>query len=380
MNTSTAYFETHNLSVGYNGRAIIRDINLSLHKGEILTLIGPNGSGKSTILKSITRHLQTLGGVVYIDNESISSMSYKKSARRMAVVLTDKVQPELMTCADVVGAGRYPYTGYFGTLTEQDHQVVNESLSRVHALDLRDKYFGSISDGQCQRIMLARAICQRPDVIVLDEPTSFLDIKHKIELLDILQDMAKTDAVTVIMSLHEIDLASKISDRVVCVKGETILHYGTPENIFKQEIINELYDIEKGSYNLLFGSVELSKPHGKPLIYVIAGGGYGVPIYRELQRLGIPFATGILWQNDLDYTLATDLATKINDQKSFCMISLEIFDNAVETMLSCKAVINAQTPIEDFNQTTALLLDIAVQNNKPIFLNAQEAARYVKSL
>lgn len=140
--------------------------------------------------------------------------------------------------------GRYPYTNYFGKLTPEDERIVDESLESVAALDIAEKDFSQISDGQRQRIMLARAICQKPQIIVLDEPTSFLDIRHKIELLDILQNMAVKENVTVVLSLHEIELANRISDWVMCVRADGKILYGTPDEIFKDEIIRELYDIK----------------------------------------------------------------------------------------------------------------------------------------
>lgn len=135
----------------------------------------------------------------------------------MSVVLTEKIKTEMMTCRDVVAMGRYPYTNYFGKLTNEDEEIVTESLRKVSATDIENKDFSQISDGQRQRIMLARAICQKPEIIVLDEPTSFLDIRHKIELLDILQEMAVRDKVAVIVSLHEIELAAKVADYVMCI-------------------------------------------------------------------------------------------------------------------------------------------------------------------
>lgn len=168
------YFKTENLSVGYNGNTLIRDINVKLEKGKILTLIGPNGAGKSTILKSITRQLDTIRGSVYINAQEISEWSPKDMAKQVAVVLTDRIRPELMTCAEVVAMGRYPYTNLFGKLTPKDREAVREALERVHALDLAEQDFTTLSDGQRQRIMLARAICQEPEIIVLDEPTAYL--------------------------------------------------------------------------------------------------------------------------------------------------------------------------------------------------------------
>ena len=243
------------LTVGYNGVPLISDITLSLAKGEIMTLIGPNGSGKSTILKSITRHLSTIAGTVYLDDKNMRLISGNEIAKKLAVVLTERVRPEMMTCFEFVSAGRYPYTGSFGMLTERDREIVSSSLEKVNALEIADKDISQISDGQRQRILLARAICQEPEVIVLDEPTSFLDIKHKIELLGILSDMAKKGGISVVMSLHEIDLAQRISDKIVCVKGEKIAAYGTPEEIFSDDTIKNLYNIENGSFNALLVSV-----------------------------------------------------------------------------------------------------------------------------
>ena len=153
------YFKTENLAVGYDGNILIHDINVKLEKGKILTLIGPNGAGKSTILKSITRQLETIQGTVYINAQEIASWSPKDMAKQVAVVLTDRIRPELMTCAEVVAMGRYPYTNLFGKLTPKDTEAVQEALERVHALDLADQDFTTLSDGQRQRIMLARAIC-----------------------------------------------------------------------------------------------------------------------------------------------------------------------------------------------------------------------------
>ena len=235
-NTNKSYFfHTDQLTVGYEGKPLIREINIQLNKGEILTLIGPNGAGKSTILKSITRQLATISGTVYLEQQQMARMSNKEVSRKLAVVLTERMRPELMTCEDIVATGRYPYTGTLGILSASDKEKVRAAMETVHAWDLKDRDFTAISDGQRQRILLARAICQEPEIIVLDEPTSFLDIRHKLELLTILKKMVLENQLTVIMSLHELDLAQKISDKVICVHGEYIEKYGTPEEIFTSD-------------------------------------------------------------------------------------------------------------------------------------------------
>ena len=361
------YFETRDLAVGYNGHILIHDIDIQIEKGKILTLIGPNGAGKSTILKTITRHLVSLHGTVHIGRNEISAWTPREMEKQVAVVLTGRIRPELMTCAEVVAMGRYPYTNMLGRLSPEDKRIVEDALRRVHAMDLAGQDFSTLSDGQRQRILLARAICQQPEVIVLDEPTAYLDIRHKIELLDILREMAQEKNITVIMSLHEIDLAAKISDYLICVKGETIAAFGTPEDVLKQGAIEALYDIQSGSYNLLFGSVELSKPAGTPKVSVIAGNGCGVACYRALQKKQIPFATGILFENDVDTQVARALSDHVITAPAFEPMGEPQFSQAVEMMLRCEAVIDAGTAIGSLNAMNGKLLALAKEKHIPIY-------------
>lgn len=339
------FFYTEEMTVGYDGKPLIRDIRIELERGEILTLIGPNGAGKSTILKSITRQLKLLGGCVYLDGQQMRQMTGREIARRLAVVLTERIRSELMTCEDVVATGRYPYTGNLGLLGAEDRAKVRAALQTVHAAGLSQRDFNAVSDGQRQRILLARAICQEPELIVLDEPTSFLDVRHKLEFLEILKQMVRERHVAVIMSLHELDLAQKISDQLLCVKGEYIERHGTPEEIFTSDYICGLYDMEAGSYNAAFGCVELPPAKGAPEVFVIAGGGSGIPVYRRLQREGIPFATGVLQENDIDCLAACDLAAEVVKERAFEPVGEEAYALALSKMRQCRRVL---CPLQTF--------------------------------
>ena len=214
--------------------------------------------------------------------------------------------------------------------------------------------------------MLARAICQEPEIIVLDEPTSFLDIHYELELLNILRTLAEERGITVIMSLHELDMAQRVSDLVMCVKGEYITHLGTPREIFQKELISELYDLSNGSYNPLFGSFEMERPKGEPGVFVIAGGGTGIAEYRTLQKKRIPFVTGILHENDIDYQLAQDLASEVFFEKSFEPISEPIFQNALKRMQSCDTVINCLKSYGEINRKNKVLYETALSQGKKI--------------
>ena len=360
------YFQMKDLSVGYNGNSLIRDINIGINKGEIVTLIGPNGSGKSTILKSITRQLKVVGGNVFFDDTSLLKLPYKELASKMAVVLTDRIKTELMTCHDIVATGRYPYTGRLGILTQEDECLVEEAMQAVHAQELGNRDFNAISDGQKQRVMLARALCQEPDLLILDEPTSYLDIRYKLEFLSILQKMAKETGLCVLMSLHELDLAARISDKIACVYEDRIDRFGTPEEIFTEGYIQRLYQMTTGLYDELTGNLELSAIKGEPEIFVIAGMGTGTMYFRYLQRQRIPFAAGILWENDLDYTAASALSSVVVSVPPFRKMEEKHVEEAKKWIQRCRKVYCADKLKETAREVAGLkdIIEFAKREGK----------------
>ena len=353
------YFRAEKMTVGYEQKPLIEEIEIALKKGEILTLIGPNGAGKSTVLKSITKQLALLGGTVYLGKEDMNTMSGNALSQRMAVVLTQRLQTELMSCEEVVATGRYPYTGRFGILSEHDRHIVKESMELVHVTEIRDRDFHYISDGQRQRVMLARALCQEPDIIVLDEPTSYLDVKYKLEFLSVLQELSRQKALTVILSLHELELAERISDKILCLNGARVDRYGSPEEIFESGYLSGLFRIEAGSFDEVNGNLELPAPCGEAKVFVIAGGGSGRTVYRKLQRAGTSFATGILYENDLDYPVAAALAQKVIAAPAFEPVDEKLFDAAKTAMECCERVICCRETFGSYETMNRKLLEYA---------------------
>ncbi|MCI6277846.1 MAG: ABC transporter ATP-binding protein [Clostridium sp.] len=380
------YFKTEHLAVGYHGKILIDDINVGIEKGNILCLLGPNGSGKSTILKSITKHLSTIDGSVYIDDQDIKRLNGKETAKKISVVLTDRISPDLMTCREIVATGRYPYTNHFGKLTEEDNCIIDNSLKIVSAYELKDLEFNTLSDGQKQRVMLARAICQQPEVIVLDEPTSYLDIRYKLELLSILRKMAVEQGITVVLSLHEVDLAIKLADIIILVKDNKIAKCGFPEDILDDKTIRELYDIESGSFNMLLGSIELKGTSNESKVFVLGGSGSGTLCYRALHKKGINFTTGILHENDIDFYVASGLDANVISVDSFSYIDINTFNEAREAIENSKSVIDSGFTIGELNKENIELLRYASELNKPILslrknpLNIDVNMRYYKDI
>ena len=241
---------TRSLSVGYDSE-LIKDIVIRLTPGCIMSLIGPNGSGKSTLLKTLTGQLKKKSGVVYLNDKDMSSLKAADIAKSMSMVMTERNIPELMNCREIVEMGRYPYTGMLNILSDEDNKSVEDALEVTDTKDIAKRPFSAVSDGQRQRIMLARAICQEPDVMILDEPTSFLDIRFRLQILEIIKRLSREKNMTVLMSLHELDQAMRISDQVVavCADGSTLI--GTPHEVFEEGFIRKLYGIEGMELDLI---------------------------------------------------------------------------------------------------------------------------------
>lgn len=354
------------MSVGYQKQPLIEQMEFGLQKGEILTLIGPNGAGKSTVLKSIAGQLALIGGTVWLEDMSTRQMTGKQLAKKMAVVLTQRLRAELMTCEDVVATGRYPYTGRFGILSEADRQAVGEAMELACVTQIKDLDFGRISDGQRQRVMLARAICQEPEILILDEPTSYLDVKYKLEFLHALQMLRQKKGLTVIMSLHELELAERVSDRVLCLNGTCVDRYGRPEEVFVPGYISSLFSIESGSYDEENSSMELKAPKGEAKVFVIAGGGSGRNLYRRLQRQQTAFVTGILYENDLDAPAARALASEAFLADAFEPVPEALQKKAAQRLSGCEKVICCRKNFGSYESANRALLDRAVQLGKEV--------------
>ena len=261
--------ETKELAIGYGSAPLASGITLGAVPGQILALIGPNGAGKSTLLKTLAGQLAPLGGAVLLDGRSLTDYTGPARARKLALMLPHTRRTELTSCFEFAAAGRIPYTGRLGILSDADRQAVRDALELVGASPLAGRDFNCISDGQRQRVLLARAICQQPGVLLLDEPTSFLDVKGKIELLTILQKLAHEQGLAVIVSLHELDMAQKIADAVVCVFPHSVSGVLTPKEAFAPENIRALYSLTKEQYEAVFGP---EKPAGPKFEHYVRSG------------------------------------------------------------------------------------------------------------
>lgn len=240
---------TTNLSAGYAKKIIVSDVNLEVNAGEIVTLIGANGSGKSTLLKTLSAQIPPLSGKIFLLEKNLAGLREKEIAPHISLVMTERIKSGTMTCREVVETGRYPYTNALGVLSSDDQKKVDEAIELVNATEISAAKFSEISDGQKQRIMLARAICQDTELVILDEPTSFLDLRYKIDLMRITKKLAKEQGKAILMSLHELDLAKQISGKIICLGDGKILKTGTPEQIFQGNFVQKLFGLKDDEFD-----------------------------------------------------------------------------------------------------------------------------------
>lgn len=239
-----------NLSVGYEGKAVVQDINASLSHGEILLLLGCNGAGKSTVLMTVAGLIPAVGGSAEIDGTPIEMISAKERARRMSVLLPEDNRLKGICCREIVELGRYPYTGYFGKLSPEDEKKVDEVMELTSVSELADKDYGKLSDGQRQRVRLARCLAQEPEILILDEPTVFLDVHYQTEFLALLIRLAKEKDIAVMMSLHDPELAACVADRLLCLKDGKVHSCGSAEELLADGSLRSLYGLDELSPSL----------------------------------------------------------------------------------------------------------------------------------
>ncbi|SHJ75677.1 iron complex transport system ATP-binding protein [Dethiosulfatibacter aminovorans DSM 17477] len=372
--------KTENLSVGYENKAVVDGIEISGLKGQVVCLLGPNGAGKTTILRTLSGLLKPVGGTVYINDKAVDEIKKKDLAKQLSVVLTERFSGGLMTVFEVVSMGRYPHTGYLGRLNETDLEKVWEALESVNAEKLSGRYFEELSDGERQKVLVARALVQEPEIIVLDEPTTHLDIRHRLELIEILKKLSKEKNITVILSLHEIDMALKSCDKVVLVKDSKIIGYGIPEDVVDETIIKTLFSIRDANFNNLLGSIEISNLM-EPKVFVLGGNGYGSPVYRLLAKYGIGAFTGVIHRNDVDYEIARTMGMGIESEEPFVDISESTYEKAKMNMGKMDILVDTGFPVGTTNRRNIEMVLHALEKGKTVISmrSKDECRRYFGS-
>ncbi|WP_026884651.1 ABC transporter ATP-binding protein [Clostridium akagii] len=236
--------KTENLSIAYGSFEIVTDLDLNIPKGKITTIIGPNGCGKSTILKTIARILQSKSGSVYINGVDIQGLSSKAIAKEMAVLPQSPQAPSGLTVGELVAYGRFPHQSGFGKLNKVDREKINWALNIIDMKQFKHRPIESLSGGQRQRVWIAMALVQDTEILLLDEPTTYLDLAHQLEILQLLDKLNKEQGRTIVMVIHELNNAARFADYMVGIKDGNIVCKGTPDEIMTKDNLRKIFNIE----------------------------------------------------------------------------------------------------------------------------------------
>lgn len=253
----------NNLTLGYGDQIIIDELNIEIPKGKITVMIGGNGCGKSTLLRSMARLLQPKSGEVVLDGNVIAKMNTKEVAKQMAILPQGPITPEGLSVYQLVKLGRYPHQGLFKQWTQDDEKAVNKALEDTNLTDLKDQSVDELSGGQRQRAWIAMTLAQDTELLLLDEPTTYLDMTHQIDILDLLFELNEKDQRTIVMVLHDLNLACRYADHIVAIKDKQVYQSGQPEDIITCDLVHHVFGMNCDvTYDPLFGT-PMCIPHGK---------------------------------------------------------------------------------------------------------------------
>ncbi|MDW8144699.1 MAG: ABC transporter ATP-binding protein [Roseiflexaceae bacterium] len=293
---STIVLATENLSIGYAPRrgprrVIAANLNLALHAGEVVCLLGPNGVGKSTLLRTLVGMQPPLAGRVFLDGVELSALSVRDIARRLSVVLTERIEVGQLNAYALVALGRHPHTDWTGRLTPRDEEVVRWALEAVDAVHLAARLVHELSDGERQRVMVARALAQEPLVMILDEPTAFLDLPRRVEMMRLLRRLARETNRALLLSTHDLDLALRTADALWLMAPGGVMHVGAPEDLALGRAFEATFAGEGITFDRYQGHFHIHPPADRRAALVGAGL-VGAWTARALERAGCLVVSG----------------------------------------------------------------------------------------
>lgn len=267
--------DTKQLSIGYHestGTKVVREnLNLHLRNGELTCLLGANGAGKSTLLRTLNGYIPALKGSIVLDGKELSAYSEKELAKKISIVLTERIDDAFITVFELVSLGRSPYTGYFGTLTAEDKEVIERSLEQVHIAHLMHRKYSELSDGEKQKCMIAKALAQETPIILLDEPMAFLDLPSKIETLQLLRNLARKENKAILLSTHELEQALQHADKFWLLDRQRSIINGTPEDLVLNGAFAEVFDSNNIKFDSTDGTFKMKdSPKGQGLRFAPA--------------------------------------------------------------------------------------------------------------
>lgn len=288
--------ETKDLTIGYKTKVIHSHLNLSLNKAELTSILGVNGSGKSTLIRTLCGFIPPLSGEIFLLGKPLNRYSKEELSSIISVVLTERVNDGGLTVYEIVSLGRYPYTGFFGRLSERDREVIEKSLNDVGIWSMRDMFISELSDGERQKVMIAKSLAQESKIIILDEPTSFLDLKSRMEIIGLLRKLAAANGTTFLLSLHDLELSLQYSDSLWIMSRGGGVECGQTESMVLSGAINKaagnnlIFNTETGIFRPIHKTGKKIKYEGEDLLWVknaLTRVGYTLSEEEELLKIRV---------------------------------------------------------------------------------------------
>lgn len=363
------------ITCSYGAVKVLSGLTFSIDGGSFTGIIGPNGSGKSTLLKSLSRVLKPVKGAVLLDEENLYSLDTREVAKKMAVVPQETAVNFSFTVKEVVIMGRSPHLGLFQSEGRKDFEVARQAMELTNTYHLADRLITAISGGERQRVIIAKALTQEPKIILLDEPTSHLDINHQIEILNLLKRLNRENNLTIIAVFHDLNLAAQYCDNLVLMKSGAIFTLGEPEEVLTADNIKEVYGasvlIRKHpvtghpSIILLAQDAGISK---KGRVHVVCGGGAGAAVLGLLAGNGYDVSAGVLNSGDIDWETARFLDIRVAEEIPFLPISERSHNENIKLINDAAACILVNIPFGRGNLKNLEAVSLALEQSKPVLI------------
>ncbi|MCL5103342.1 MAG: heme ABC transporter ATP-binding protein [Armatimonadetes bacterium] len=373
--------EAENLVAGYDGSTVLDGVSIEIEDAGFVGIIGPNGSGKTTLLRTMSRALAPMSGFVQLNGKNIYSIPAREFARRVAVVPQDTLVAFDFTVLEIALMGRSPRLGRFAVEGNKDLRIALDALARTGTEHLKDRQINALSGGERQRVMVARALAQEPEVLLLDEPTSHLDISFQFEIMDLVKSLNREHGLTVLAVLHDLNLASHYCDRLVMIGQGAVQATGSPEEVITVENIRRVYGAEVwvrrhpvSHTPYIIAGVKPRDPQPSekfdtpPRVHVVGGGGTAAPILARLARRGYSVSCGVLNQGDADQEVADALDITHISQPLFAQITPESHSRHVELMASADVVVLTDVPVGHGNLPNIEAVRDAAVSGRPVVI------------
>lgn len=323
--------EIKQVKIKYGDYEVIKDISIDFKKGEFISIIGPNGSGKSTILKGINKNIDLFSGDIFIKGKNLKELSFKEKAKIIGFVPQEFSIGYDFTVYDIVSMGRNPYIKKFGKTNTNDNLIIVDALKKTNTFKYKDKIFNNLSGGEKQRVITARALAQQPEILILDEATSNLDIHHQLDILELVHWLNREEGITVISVMHDLNMAARFCDKLVLIDGGYVIKEGTPEEVLSEDILKRVYDMEMVVRdNKLLSSKEIvplrvrkSQVDKHIKVHLICGGGTGEYIIQKLYSKRYKISVGIVNEGDSDFELCRNMGIDCVVENPFSKFSEE---------------------------------------------------------